>query len=133
MSELPSIDLVILKLREIVDEYGADHVYRKHHNADDFGYCLYVFNGEPDCIIGKLLVKLGFTVDQLAANEGEGAPQVFANLYGWDHFDMTNPSSVPDVIMLAYCVQVQQDGGRTWGQAVSDGIQEVMSDSTMVD
>jgi hypothetical protein len=131
VSNLPSFDTVVEKLNEIVNEYGADHVYEKHSDSD-VSRCLYVWKGEPDCIIGKLLVKLGFTVGNLYSIEGESAAEAFNKLYGLD-IDMLRRRDWPKVIQLVWDVQSRQDGGMPWGRAVSEGIANVNGTSTLAD
>jgi len=65
-------DDVITAMSAVVSEVGGDFVYTKRNRAHDDGgecisaiHCVYVHNGEPDCLIGRILSKLGFTTAEL--------------------------------------------------------------------
>lgn len=46
-------DRVTRTLMEILDEYGADHVYKRHN-----GLCEYYVDGKPSCLVGHVIARL---------------------------------------------------------------------------
>jgi hypothetical protein len=58
--------------REVVAEAGPDHTYSLRETADGKG-CLYVHNGEPDCIVARIMRRHGVPIEVLAQWENVGA------------------------------------------------------------
>jgi len=106
-------------LKVIVAEAGADFVYSKRGAGETYdGRCVYVWDGEPDCIVGKYLAKVGVPIDRLrkADSMGFGEP-ARALLHDLEHQGMIDIE--PDAIRLLQETQYHQDQGRTWGHSLS--------------
>lgn len=87
---------------EILVEYGPDHVYDREANH---GTCVYVnAEGDPQCLVGVALVKLGVEPGYLYTKfrpSSLGLP--------WENYD------IPEALTIA---QISQDNGSTWGEAI---------------
>ena len=102
-------------LDEIVAEFGADYVYQK---PSPF-LCRYRKNsGEPDCIVGQLLAKVGLLPDR-----------EFESRWGATYFldpeckhPLTNLENnfTVEANLLLHNVQGKQDYETPWGQAVDE-------------
>lgn len=126
MSEKPiyvSKSDVATGLKAIVAEYGEDFVYQQRDTH--FGsHCVYVWQGEPDCIVGKLLHRLGVPVEQLARGDGEvGHPVGLLAGSLVEHLEelgvISAECGVSEILDRA---QSRQDSGRTWGQSVREAL-----------
>lgn len=51
-------------LREVVAE-DPDRVYERHSGDDRGPLCRYVSNGQPDCLIGHVLYRAGWTIPEI--------------------------------------------------------------------
>lgn len=59
-------DEMFTAMTAVVEEAGPSFVYPRRPTRHACNTkCVYVYEGNPDCLIGKVLVKLGFTVDDL--------------------------------------------------------------------
>lgn len=106
--EEPDVKRVLQALTEVVEELGPEHVYQQHNNNNTSFNCTYVWEGEPDCIAARVLVKLGVaTVEQLSQHEGDGCIA----------FHWTGLSS--NALMVLRLAQTIQDGGE-WNEALRD-------------
>jgi hypothetical protein len=91
-------------MREVVDEAGSDFTYQRiAHGERSWPKCYYVDNGCASCLIGRVLEKLGWTIDQLLEIEGK-TPLSF----GYKFSELTK------TVMNA--AQSAQDRGCTWTQ-----------------
>lgn len=90
-------------MREVVDEAGSDFTYQRIAHGEQQPKCYYVDNGCASCLIGRVLVKLGWTIDQLLEIEGK-TPISF----GYKFAELTK------TVMNA--AQSAQDRGCTWTQ-----------------
>lgn len=110
--EAGRIKLAIAMMTVIVEEAGADFVYTKkptpglRDKGGDPGTCMYVYEDEPDCLIGRVLHRLWATLDQLRDKEGYAA-RLLSDLCGGEN-----------VAMVLDAAQIVQDAGRTWGEAL---------------
>lgn len=68
MRKLITAHQAIVALRGVVAEAGRDYRYEKIG-----GECRYVHNGEPSCGVGRVLVRLGLPIAELAKYEGLSA------------------------------------------------------------
>ena len=110
MPELPlSYDDTLGLLREVIAEKGEDYVYDSP--IEPRSRCLYVHDGQPGCIVGHVLHRAGVSVEGLAGVE-DWTPldhEVVPQFCGW--------AAEPALELLA-AVQVEQDAGATWGEAL---------------
>jgi hypothetical protein len=109
-------DTVRTGLTALVDEYGSSTVYEKKVR-DGLNQCLYVYEGQPDCIIGKFLADLGVEVELLAeydTTEGIISSELLTDLARLGII-ASPPYAVYNALSAA---QALQDEGKTWGAAV---------------
>jgi hypothetical protein len=92
-------------MRAAVAERGEDYVYPR----EERGYaCVYTFNGEPDCLIGLALFKMGVPITFLQDCDGmNNALGVLLDL-GFSRY----------VADAADWAQSLQDKGHTWGESL---------------
>jgi hypothetical protein len=105
-------ELVIEKLEEIIAEYGADYVYeRVSCPENDWTACVYVHHGEPSCLVGHFVSRIGLDVTAL-----DGCTETsywMADYFRTDQVMFT--ISALDALREA---QIEQDCGKTWGEAL---------------
>jgi hypothetical protein len=126
MPELPlSYDRTIELLREVIAEFGEDHVAPKfpsvaYPDLRECDSCRYVRDGGCSCLVAHVLHRAGVPIAELEAIEGLKAdePHAAPQLLDW---------AAPDALLLLGCVQTEQDSGRPWGVALSNAI-ELLSD-----
>lgn len=127
MSMHLSFEDAVLGLKKALAVKGEDYVYEQPVFESPSGYtaqrCAYFTpQGAPSCIVGHIMADLGHTVDDLDApdelfektrNVGTDAPRALK------HLGYTLDSRAIEVLANA---QALQDGGRPWGEAVTDAI-----------
>lgn len=109
-----TFDMALEALNAAVDEKGDDYVYEGEGT-----FCAYVANGEPSCIVGNALHRLGVSIPTLAEMDYcaiGGAvitsPKVLEVLeYRGFTLDY-------DAVMLLSAAQTLQDDQVPWGDAV---------------
>lgn len=104
---------------QVVDEFGADHVYQDRED----GGCFYVRDGGPDCLVAHVLTRAGVPLAELAAldnldGHGEGGAGVRANRAVFERW------AEPAAVDLLADAQDQQDGGATWGHALDFALEQ---------
>lgn len=101
-------------LNEAVKTKGYKYVYERAEG----GACSNVRGDSPDCIVGYALVFLGVPVEWFEANNlvCSTAADVCEAI---NHGDALRLVFQPDAIDLFVNVQVQQDNGVPWGEAVT--------------
>jgi hypothetical protein len=116
INRISKITTVMQHLHAVVDEVGEDFIYRARTSNDrtmlSGNSCLYVYEGKPDCIVGKILHRMGVPLDVLSSHEGSPATQLCRYL-DEDDFD-TSPLS-DDVVRILSVAQDSQDHGITYG------------------
>lgn len=102
----------------LVEEFGSDYVYTK----SEFGKCDYVRDGEPSCIVGHVLVKVGVPIERLRQADtacfggGIGAGKLLIELE--DEGTLKYDSYARVLLRQA---QDAQDDSIEWGEAVKYG------------
>lgn len=99
----------------LVEEFGADYVYPQGEN----GKCDYVRDGEPSCIVGHVLAKVGVPIERLKAADGAimGGGMAADALLGMLHNEGALQSN-GSVRALLCEAQYRQDHSTSWGAAV---------------
>jgi hypothetical protein len=113
-------------LLALVIKEGEDFVYSKRDTRQDSqGRCVYVHQGEPDCIVGQFLARQGVSVERL-----EKADTGFA--FGQSAFDLLDALEFEKVISISHMgkeallvAQSAQDRGDTWGTALGKALNEL--------
>lgn len=112
-------------LEEVVAAKGADYVYSSEESVEESvrdsaydGSCRYVHHLSdgskvPGCIVGTLLHdKFGVSIAGLMSEEGKSATYAVPFLLP-EKFTSTT-------LDMLSAVQINQDGGMTWGEAVEN-------------
>lgn len=100
-------------LNETVREKGYKHTYQRRGVV---GYCYNVWQGQPDCIVGHVLIRLGVPIEwfDVDSRENDGVGDVCKALYLQDLFEFEEDAKD----LLGY-TQAAQDNGTPWGEAVT--------------
>lgn len=99
-------------MHQVVKEFGPDYVYCQVVPSEDTGACRYVVDGKPDCLIGKVLHRLGVPIGDLARCDSDGG--VPAGI-----LNERLPGVTFDAQALVFMgfAQSAQDHGHSWGTA----------------
>lgn len=112
-------DRTLELLHAAVDERGQDYVYPRAQRGDR---CYYVHDDKPDCLVAEVLHRAGVTIDQLITF-GDHAEQGVASAA--QLIDALRAQDILEVgvgtRMVLVDVQNAQDGGDTWGEALTIG------------
>jgi len=123
MTEVIELEQVLNAMGDVVMEAGADFVYKKREDANGRA-CFYVWDDKPDCLIGRVLAKLGFTINNLKALRltaiSTACGRIHESLYG----KFTN-----DAVRAMDNAQTAQDSSVNWGTcyAIARGYDNVNS------
>lgn len=107
---------VVRDLRKIVNakllEEGVDYVYtgRAHPEATASAACVYVWKGQPDCLVGHWLIRQGVSPEALEPLWNNSAGAVVREFLG-DRLDN-------EARALLVNVQHRQDGGMPWAEVL---------------
>jgi hypothetical protein len=110
-------------LKQVVAEAGDDYVYtKKVTGLSDYPGCVYVFNGEPDCLGGRVLAKLGVSTETLRSWEGKMCESMTKGatahpLLGFgDNYYLEPLSFFSPTMEILARAQRFQDAGNAWGE-----------------
>ncbi len=111
------IALVMATLQAVVDEAGHDYRYTMRMGGMNNGgkACFYVHEGEPDCIVGRVLHRLGVPLDVLRANDLAGNLSVSAGAFSLEGSPVQPGREALTILATA---QRLQDQGNTWGECL---------------
>lgn len=107
-------DRALPALTKVVEEAGADYVYQPVSREEDeypSGACLYAHNSKPSCGVGRALVELGWTVQELEDFDSTGG-MTFGGLTGEALIECDNKT-----LALFDVFQTHQDQKVPWGTA----------------
>ena len=99
-------DDVVRTMEEVVADAGEDYVYPRAERGDK---CVYVHNMRPDCLVGRVLHRLGVSLDLLTYQDNTPAFVLAQQV-------IDAPTS--QVLRLLSEAQSHQDAGYTWGAAL---------------
>jgi hypothetical protein len=114
--------------KAILEDFGADYVYRKRGAADSCFYVHQTPKGEvPGCIVGQLLHRLGVPLEVLKKREGRSAWAIFYGDALFDEGQADSPVRLEGDYLARkiQAVQSAQDRGDPWGYAVRNAGFEV--------
>lgn len=118
------VNEVLQVAQEIVDEFGPDYVYVKPSS----GLCQYVHEGQPSCLVGQILVRLGAQVDVLSVPENASIQDNGHGLGVEDLLEKLSPTwgtlgftLTENAIKVLVEIQNAQDTDNTWGRALEEG------------
>jgi len=99
-------------MKQVVQEAGPDFVYDKNACGRD-GSCRYYWRDQPDCLIGKVLAKLGIDVK----TELEGVGQ---RPYDWRRTSRQYLAErfTDNALAIMQTAQLLQDKGTSWGNCI---------------
>lgn len=107
------VDRFKRELRAVIHEAGEHYCYQRRSTLEGNG-CRYVYHGQGDCVVGRVLVRMGIPVGTLDRHEGTNAGAVVR--YLWSSGDLEGPSEqLAEVANLADLAQVYNDAGYPWG------------------
>lgn len=98
-------------LPAIIAQRGADFQYEVHSGSG--GTCMYVWDGQPDCLIGCYLADLGLPLEAFAAFEGSSIDMAFDGGYLKDY----GFTAEYEALNAMERIQSLQDNEYTWGDA----------------
>ena len=103
-----TVDEALKLLEAVVADFGEDHVYQRHSLAEGGATCRHIHNGEPDCLVGHVLIRSGrFTAEELSDIQ---TVRLAAFTY---------PGRLVDeATHVLVAAQSTQDAGCTWGVAL---------------
>jgi hypothetical protein len=122
---------VLRTLKQVVEEAGEDYVYQRWFRTptqakfpgEPAVACMYVKDGEPDCLAARVLVRLGaVSADALSVYEGR-ACDMLPNLTNQNADWGAAPSSLAEVqlhapaLRILRSAQAVQDNQGNWGDA----------------
>ena len=113
MTEAIEIDSAkaITLLREVVK--GKEEYVYKRPVGSSGPACVYQANGEPSCVVGKALFKVGVTADELDAMDRTGVHTGINSVTLPERVSLTN-----DARAVFAAAQEKQDRGTEWGIAL---------------
>jgi hypothetical protein len=116
------IEKYLTAMTEIVTEYGSDYVYvRPTHDGGYNGGCRYEWADEPSCLIGKVLFKLGASLEMLRRLDADCGSII--NLQSGGYSDLLAELGIvhrDTTVRVLQAAQTVQDSNGTWGQALED-------------
>ncbi|GAA2294375.1 hypothetical protein GCM10010149_47940 [Nonomuraea roseoviolacea subsp. roseoviolacea] len=117
MTTLPTItDAQLIDAIKTVAAENPDRVYTSPEHMSTTGTCFYVHRDEatdelsPGCLVGAALHRLGVPLETLQRNEDTNAFNLLSKLF---------PMLTTQTCSFANSAQMDQDGGRSWGEAVA--------------
>lgn len=112
-----AINEVIETARQIVAEEGEDFVYerRAHPSYGGAAVCLYVYEGQADCLAGRVLHRLGVPLDVMDKNHNS---QIGSLLF---ILESEGIAEVMDGMVCVFLSELQgaQDSGHKWGTSLN--------------
>lgn len=99
-------------LKEVAEE-RPDFVYAP---PNDQGACVYVHEGEPSCIVGHVLVRMGVPTEHLDFDVPDNIPTAIGLLSRLEETGLVDVNS--DDAWVLERAQREQDSGVPWGKAV---------------
>jgi hypothetical protein len=107
-----------------VEKAGADYVYERP-NTGGIRRCLYEYNNQPSCLVGRAWHAAGVPVEDLRAIDKGSGP------IGAIEIRRVGPLVITDAAAEVFgAAQNAQDGGFTYGSALKDArrVAELVSD-----
>lgn len=128
MPELINHHQAIEALRAEVAQEGPDHVYEKPDGDD----CFYTWGGQPSCLVGRALFRLGVPLDELRDWENANARELSNSAMDDDNLTPIRPAlTTVQAAQVFQVAQFRQDDGLPWGNAL-EAAEELYADYTTV-
>lgn len=104
-------------MKQVVAEEGSDYIYvPKPTQQYPMGACVYVYNGKPDCLAGRVLARMGVPLWVLESYEGSTINQMIVESSSRP-INLTN-----ETIHVLRQAQRAQDRGETWGYCLEQAL-----------
>lgn len=116
-------DYAVKLLTELVDEFGADYIYKKDEREilwdGSLGStdCHYILGDEPSCGVGHALVRAGVLLGEFEGLEGMCSSIAIRELSNRGILDATQEAR-----NVFGRFQILQDGGTPWGEALKAAV-----------
>lgn len=111
-----TLDFAKEVIRAKVEEYGTKHFVKDR----------YAVNGEPHCIVGRVLAEYGVPVEELERIEempayslAKGQNMWSSTTKGYVHKDGLNIEIEPEALLLLNKVQESQDELNNWSETLN--------------
>lgn len=97
-----------------------------HEGRDELeGVCRYVYDGEADCGVARVLHRYGVPIDVLRRWEGYYASEMGpAGSPGRRHIPTTGPLVTDEAALILKKFQRSQDNDTPWGKALGAALEE---------
>lgn len=125
-TEKPTIDAerALSLMERAVEKMGVDYTYPAGDPDGSINTCVYVRDGEPSCLVGHALFIAGIDIDALADLDTYSETDVSTLARGNE--EVGQEPVLPrlavlsgDAVEVFQTAQMDQDQGRTWGEALS--------------
>lgn len=115
-------DRAVQLAREVIADYGEQHIYVHVADAEGDATCVYVDEGSCSCLVGHILHRAGVP---LAALESHN------NLGVGDDLFLTDVGVTADDRTADFLSHLQdsQDSGKPWGSALAWALHEAEADA----
>ncbi|MEQ4716124.1 hypothetical protein [Nonomuraea sp. B19D2] len=118
MTTLPTVtDAQVIDAIKAVAAENLDRVYTAPEHMSTSGTCYYGHTDaddegklSPGCLVGAAMNRLGVPLETLRRHEETNAFNLLTNLF---------PLLSTQTCSFANSAQMEQDGGKTWGEAVA--------------
>jgi hypothetical protein len=102
-------------LREVVEDAGRDHV---DVNAGATSGCKYVASAVPECIVGRVLHRMGVEIEVLRQMDADDEPVIETGGSAiLSHHEVSMDHRARTLLATA---QSLQDKGKDWGEALDE-------------
>lgn len=108
-----TLDKAIELAKAEIAKEGEDFVYEWRTQENGTTSCMYVYDGKPDCLVGRILHSLGVSLHELSKHEGSSSYEVMENL---DADGVLSPTF--DAIEFLRILQAHQDQDESWGESL---------------
>lgn len=108
--------------RAIVAEEGEDFIYPMRTTEHGVIGCYYSWDGAPDCGVGRVLHRIGLSVDDLRTMDDMG--EELGMLYSWLEQGHQIAFTAGAQTLMEW-FQSWQDEGVPWGKSLQQAIKKV--------
>lgn len=103
----------VMHMQRVVHEVGENHYCQFRYGG--MPAMKYVYQGQADCIVGRVLERMGVSLATLSQYEGEGAHAVIHGLFDGKR----DERQVARLASVATEAQIHNDARMAWGSMLS--------------